>query len=88
MFKKIESIIFPSEAENDNQKNDVAILFDAQKYKNTLITNDGESKSQPRGILSCTDMLKGIGIRVMRANLVVLCQAYILDRRHNYHHGH
>lgn len=67
LLQKIEKIIFPMGANNKNEKNDVAIVFTASKYFRILITDDGDSKNQPRGILGCADDLRNIlGIQVMR----------------------
>jgi len=47
----IQGIVFPDGIRDDNQSNDVEIVFNADKYGSILITNDGGSKSQPGGIL-------------------------------------
>lgn len=63
---EIEKILFPSGAKDQNQKNDAEIVFNAGKYCRILITNDGASKKQPRGILGNKDELKRkCGIDVM-----------------------
>ena len=50
-LNRIQEILFPSGAKDQNQKNDVDIVFNALKYDRTLVTMDGDSKSQPGGIL-------------------------------------
>jgi len=62
----IEKILFPEGAKNQNQKNDVEIVFNASKYNCILITNDGGSKTQPGGILGNAERLKSdIGVTVV-----------------------
>lgn len=66
IIKNIEKILFPNGAKNTNEKNDIEIVFNAKKYFCILITNDGDSKSQPKGILGNADILKEkIGVEVM-----------------------
>ena len=68
--KKIEFILFPNGIKNDNQKNDVDIVFNAWKYGKILITHDGDSKNQPGGILGNREMLKKeLDIKVMTAKM-------------------
>ena len=55
LYKRIESCIFPGGAKDENQKNDVRIVCEAQKYQAILVTNDGGSKKQPGGILGNRD---------------------------------
>ncbi len=54
----IEQILFPGGAKDQNQRNDVEIVFNASKYHCILITNDGGSKKQPGGILGNAKQLK------------------------------
>ncbi len=65
LLRKIENILFPIGARNRNQKNDVEIIFNANKYGSILVTADGASKSQPGGILGHKAELKTLGIDVM-----------------------
>lgn len=47
--------------------NDVRIVFHACKYHYILITNDGDSRSQPTGILGNASILKNeLRIIIMR----------------------
>jgi len=65
-MREIESIIFPEGCKDQNQRNDVEIVFNAGKYVMTLITEDGASKKQSGGILDAQSELQKIGIRVLR----------------------
>lgn len=60
LYSKIDAIIFPGGAQDDNQRNDVKIVFDAAKYAAILVTSDGGSKNQPGGILGNRDKLRDI----------------------------
>ena len=63
---RIEEILFPNGAKNENQKNDVEIVFNAGKYCRYLVTNDGGSKNQPGGMLGNAERLKQeMDIKVM-----------------------
>lgn len=66
---RIASIIVPDGAKtpNQNQRNDVEIVFQAKKYMRALITDDGASRRQPGGILGNRDqLLRELGIQVWR----------------------
>ena len=66
-IKRIENILFPNGAKNKNEENDVEIVFNASKYGYTLVTNDGDSKSQPNGILGNAEtLMRELDIKVMR----------------------
>jgi len=54
----IGMLLFPNGLTNNNQKNDVKIVFTANKYCCPLITSDGGSNSQPGGILGNARRLK------------------------------
>ena len=62
---EISRILFPHGLQSRNEQNDVDIVFNADKYRAILVTNDGASKSQPAGILGRRDELTNIGIRVV-----------------------
>lgn len=51
LFLRVEAALFPGGAQNENQRNDVRIIFEAVKYVAILVTGDGASKTQPGGIL-------------------------------------
>jgi len=71
-FKAIEILLFPSGAQDENQRNDVLIVSDAIHYAAILVTNDGGSKSQPGGILGNRDALaKQFGLRILSADEAV-----------------
>lgn len=62
----IEQILFPEGANDQNQKNDVEIVFNARKYHRILVTNDGGSKAQPGGILGNAERLRDkLGVSVV-----------------------
>lgn len=76
-LQQIEEILF-GKAEDESQRNDVDIVFNAKKYGAILVTNDGDSKRQPRGVLGCRDELKNrMGICVMTDEEAV---AHIKDK--------
>ena len=43
----IEGILFPGGASDENERNDVAIVFAAHKWGRILVTSDGGSRRQP-----------------------------------------
>lgn len=59
-FKKVESALFPEDARDENQLNDVRIVCEAAKYAAILVTSDGGSKTQPGGILGNRHKLNNI----------------------------
>jgi hypothetical protein len=59
-FHTISIALFPNGIKNDNQKNDVKIVYEAMHYNAILITLDGNSKKQPGGILGNRDKIKNI----------------------------
>jgi hypothetical protein len=60
LCRKIEGALFPSGAKDENQRNDVRIVFEAAKYSAILVTTDGGSKNQPGGILGNRAKLKSV----------------------------
>lgn len=66
MLKQIEAIIFPVGTSMSSERNDVMIVFNAWKYGAYLVTNDGDSKRQPNGILGKRDELAKLDIKVLR----------------------
>jgi len=56
-LRAIEGILFPQGAANQNERNDIEVVFNAQKYGTILVTADGGSKRQPGGILGNKDNL-------------------------------
>ena len=67
----IASVLCPSGARTEAEQNDIDIVFHAQKYTATLVTNDGDSRRQPRGILGNRENLAPLGVTVMRPSEVV-----------------
>jgi hypothetical protein len=57
-YQQIEAAIFPDGSKDENQQNDIKIVFEAAKYAAILVTGDGGSKTQPGGILGNRDKLK------------------------------
>ena len=64
----IARIVFPNGVKTISQENDVKILLTAFLCRAILVTSDGASKSQPRGILGSKANLAKIGVRVMTPN--------------------
>lgn len=60
----IATALFPGVVPSQSQRNDIEIVFNASKYGNTLITNDGGSRTQPGGILGNRHKLSALGINV------------------------
>ena len=80
ILKEIESILFPSGAQTPNQKADVGIVYNAAYYKSILVTNDGDSRTQPNGILGNRDKLAKF-VQVMRdSEAVELVRERIKER--------
>lgn len=65
ILKEIECILFPGGAQAPNEVNDVRIVFNAHYYMAILLTNDGDSSTQPNGILGNRDKLAKY-VQVMR----------------------
>lgn len=59
-YQYIEAAVFPEGAKDENQQNDIKIIFEAKKYAAILVTADGGSKTQPGGILGNRDKLKNM----------------------------
>jgi hypothetical protein len=77
MLERIASILFPGGIRSVQDTNDVEVVFNAFKYECILVTADGDSKSQPRGILGSRGELKALGVRVLTAEEAV---AYVRAR--------
>lgn len=67
----IEQILFPGGAKNENEQNDVLILFAALRSGATLVTEDGQSRTQPKGILGNAECLAKLGVRVLRTQTAI-----------------
>ncbi len=57
-YQQIEAALFPDGARDENQQNDIKIVFEAAQYAAILVTADGGSRTQPGGILGNRDKLK------------------------------
>jgi hypothetical protein len=79
-YRMIESALFPDGAKDDNQRNDVRIVFEAAKYGAILVTGDGGSKAQPGGILGNREKLKGLVRIVSPDEAVAFVQEKIRER--------
>ena len=65
-YAEIERAIFPNGVMSQNQRNDVEIVYQAADWRYILVTNDGASQSQPRGILGARAELARLDVTVMR----------------------
>jgi len=83
MFSKIEKVVFPDGVKNQNESNDVEIIFNAWKYGRTLISNDGGSRRQPEGILGHKNELKRLGINVINDTEAVKEVQMLIQNRDN-----
>jgi hypothetical protein len=80
---QIARILFGAAQLTPNQENDVEIVFDARKHSAILVTNDGGSRRQPRGILGVRQALNDVGVRVMTDHEAVqLVRGLIAERDH------
>jgi len=81
-LRQIAKIVFPNGTQSPNQRNDVRILYTAWKAGAVLVTEDGDSKTQPRGILGSKSELAKIGIRVLStAEAVSEIEAHLRRRK-------
>jgi hypothetical protein len=79
--KDIEKALFPSGVKSANERNDVDIVLNTRFYLGILVTNDGDSLRQPRGILGSREELAELGITVMRdSDAVALVRRKIRER--------
>lgn len=65
VHRAIEAILYPVGPKNQNEKNDVLAVYQAERLRWPLITLDGASKSQPGGILGRAAMLAKLGVEVL-----------------------
>lgn len=79
-YRIIESALFPDGVMNDNQRNDVRIVFEAAKYCAVLVTGDGGSKTQPGGILGNRDKLTDL-VRIVSPEEAVVLVREMLRKR-------
>lgn len=86
-FSEVKEILFPNGIINQNQMNDVLIVYDCISDPAILITNDGASKSQPGGILGHrAELKKKFGLTIMTDNEAVdFVQDLIYERDKSAH---
>lgn len=82
-FRNVENAIFPNGALNENQRNDVRIICEAAKYQATLITNDGDSQTQPGGILGNREKLGNL-VRILSPDEAVDYVRQKIQERDNF----
>lgn len=75
------ALVFPRGVVTRRQEHDVELVFNAFKYRRVLITTDGESKSQPGGILGARQKLAPFGITVVRPEEAVAMVREAILRR-------
>jgi hypothetical protein len=66
LYASIERAIFPRGVATAGQANDVEIVYEATIGRYILVTTDGASRRQPRGILGARAELAALGGLVMR----------------------
>lgn len=82
LLRDIQLIIFPDGVKDQNQQNDVEVVFNAAKYHRTLITNDGASRRQPGGILGNAKRLKAkVGVDIVTDEEAIINVRRYIDRR-------
>lgn len=82
-FAEIRKILFPTkQALTPNEENDVIVVLHAKENHCILVTNDGDSKRQPNGILgNMARLFKDLGVKVMRdTDAVELVEQKIMER--------
>ena len=82
-FRKIKNILFPNKSTlTINEENDVLIMLHAKQNNCILVTNDGGSRRQPKGMLGNKErLLNEIGVKVMRdTEAVELVEGKIIER--------
>lgn len=81
LLERIERILFPPGARTVSERNDVDIVFNAHKYGCILVTNDGDSRGQPGGILGNRDRLQALGIQVLTDEEAVALVRRLIQKR-------
>jgi hypothetical protein len=81
IWNAIESAVFPGGATSAGERNDVEIVFQAAAWGYVLVTNDGASRRQPRGILGARDDLATLGVTVMKPREFVIATRERLAKR-------
>lgn len=65
MRMAIERLVFSNGAANQNKKNDIEILYMAERLGYPLVTRDGASRTQRGGMLGNAEALRRIGVYVL-----------------------
>ena len=76
-YAAIEAALFPAGVRRQSERSDVEIVYQASDWGCILVTNDGDSASQPRGIFGVRGELLDLGITVMRPEEAV---AYVQNK--------
>ena len=80
-LREIEGILFPAGAQSENERNDVAVVFNAIKYEAILISNDGDSRRQPGGMLGNRQELKRLGAEILNDEEAVQLVRGLIKKR-------
>lgn len=80
LYQRIERALFQNGAQTQNQRNDVKIIYDAAHWNAILITRDGDSCSQPGGILGNRDKLRDFVPIMSDSEAVCFIQNKISER--------
>ena len=80
-YDTVEEVLW-GKAADENQANDVEVVFEAIKWHAILVTNDGGSRSQPGGILGNREKLHQLfGVQIFRPEeAVALIRAKVAER--------
>ena len=84
-YREIVNAIFPQSAKNQNQHNDVRVIFEAAHWNAILVTRDGASKNQPGGILGNRDKLRDI-VKLLSDTETVEFIRHKITERDNFNH--
>jgi len=82
-WQAIENILFPNGAKTQNQQNDIMAVYHAERIGWPLITMDGDSRTQPGGILGNAENLSKIGITVIRPEAALVMANQMLNSKSN-----
>lgn len=85
VYQEIAGILFPNGIKDQNQRNDVKIVYHAHLHQVILITNDGGSKKQPGGILGNAKKLRNIANIMSPTEAVQLIKIKIKERDDHNH---
>jgi hypothetical protein len=80
LFMEVADAFFPGGVRDDNQRNDVRIVCEAEKYQAILVTADGASNTQPGGILGNRHKLNGLVQVMSPEEAVAFVRGKIIER--------